>query len=361
VTWHSQALAEPLLYRRITLRDSAGDLALSNTFLTFGFADNSPARWVRSIVIDRFVDDTGPPDLVGPLTTLATYASKLVEFGLLKRPMPPSVLAVLQHPGRSQLTYLGLPLAINRHSTLEHVSRFCHLRDLQLWLYESEDDIKEISAPAWSFPCLTDLRVHIAECNSGDEQQLLGFLVRCSFPALQSFSWLNYTWCDGWEPHALTQFLRHNPTLTDLCLSIIDITEPPLAPLARVLADAACPRVTLIGPCVAHTLPDNPLSTRVQELVLHCHWESLTEEWVLGLWQLLDAVLEHHRDTDALRRIVIAKITEDEAFGWLDARQSDDEVIIAGKLATYIPRFRQKGVAMLDGHGLELQLQRPPS
>jgi hypothetical protein len=244
------------------------------------------------------------------------------------------------------------------HSMFEHVSQFRYLRDLRLWLFDSEDDITQINAPAWSFPCLTDLRVHIIEFISVDEQQLLGFLARCSFPALQCFSWLHYDWCDGWEPHALIQFLRHSPTLTDLCLSIIDITG---ALLAQVLANAVCPRVTLITPFVAQTLSDNPLSPRVQELVLHCDWGDLHGEMLPGLWRLLDAVLEHHRDTDALRWIVIAKITEDEAFGWLDARKSDDEVVTAEKLATYIPRFRQKGIAMLDGHGLELQLQLPPS
>jgi hypothetical protein len=363
MTFVLQKIAEPLLYRHIVLPTTSGVEALADRLVASGFTETSPARWIRSLSIScrGSYDHLGLPEVVSALTMLSIYATGLLRFEVSEGAVPLTVLALLQHPGRAQLTHIGLPLAINRHNMLEHVSRFRHLRDLRLWLFPSGVNHPEISALAWSFSYLTDLRVHIDDFVNFEEQQLLGFLVLCSFPALRFFSWLNDDWCDGWEPDGLTQFLRHNPTITDLCLSIIDIKEAPLAPLARVLADAACPRVTIIGPFVAHTLPDNPLSNRVQELVLHCHWGDIPEEWVSGLWRLLDAVLQHHRDTDALRRIVIAKITEHEAFGWLDARKSDGQVIIAGKLATYIPRFRQKGIGMLDGHGLELQLQRPPS
>jgi hypothetical protein len=334
-------------------------LALSNTFLTFGFADNSPARWVRSIVIEfgtyRSCDDIGPPDLVSPLTTLASYASKLVEFELLKRPMPPGVLAVLQYPGRSRLARLGITLSGDYPTTIAHVSGFQYLQELHLWLPNCNGETKPFiaaDASPWVLPRLAELRVHVQNAGDIDMQQLLGFLSRCSFEGLLCFSWINLDWTGGWDPQALTEFLQHNASITDLRLRIFDFATDPIIP---VLSCAAYPRVTAIGPGTESEFWDNPLSPHTRELILET--ESENED---GVWDLLDAILQYHRDTDSLRRIVIAKWTTDGTFGWHDERSSNDEFLVLGRLATYGLKLRRKGIALLDGYGMELLAQLTP-
>jgi hypothetical protein len=368
MTWILQALAEPLLYRRIALRKSSDVLALAEVFVNFGFAGDSPARWVRSVVIEfdvyRFVDDIGPPDLVSPLTTLVTYATNLVEFELLKRPMPPSVLAVLQYPGRSRLARLGTTLIVGFPSTIAHVSGFRDLQELHLWLPNRGDETLPLiaaDASPWAFPRLAELRVHLQDFIGIHAQQLLAFLSRCSFVGLLHFSWINLDWTEAWDAHALTEFLQRNPTITDLRLRVMDSTTDAMA---EVLSHTACPRVTVIGTGPEFNLTYNPLSARIQELILDCDLDTESEsldEWVYGGWILLDAILQYHRDTDSLRRIVIAKLTKDGTFGWLDVRKSGAEYLVAGKLATYAPRLRLKGIALLDGYGMELLIQLAPA
>jgi hypothetical protein len=359
VTWHLQVLAEPLLYRRITLRGSAGVLALCNTFLTFGFADNSPARWVRSIVIEfgtgRFVDDIGPPDLVIPLTTLVTYASKLVEFELLKRSMPPSVLAVLQHPGRSRLTHLGIRLSRDYPTTITHVSVFQDLQELRLWLPNCDGETLPLiaaDASPWVLPRLAELRVHVQDASDIDMEQLLGFLSRCSFVGLLRFSWINLGETDEWNTHALVEFLCINPTITDLRLRVVDDESNPLL---EILSVTICPCVTVIAPEVDVFALHNPLSPQIRELVLESCAES--DYWV---WYLLDFILKYLRETDSLRRIVIAKWTKNGTFGWHDERSFNDDFLVVGRLATYGLKLRRKGVVLLDGYGMEMLLQLAP-
>jgi hypothetical protein len=340
-------------------------LALADIFVNFGFAGDSPARWARSIVIEfgtyRFVDDIGPPDLVSPLTTLVTYATNLVEFGLLNRPMPPSVLAVLQHPGRSRLAHLGTTLIVGFPSTIAHVSGFKDLQELHLWLPIRDDETLPLvaaDASPWVFPRLAKLRVHIEESSAIHMQQLLNFLSRCSFVGLLHFSWINLDSTDAWSTYALTEFLQHNPTITDLRLRVMDNETNAIT---EVLSCVACPRVTVIEPGIDSGPPFTGLSPQIQELILECHVEGQNDqidEWVYGLWILLEAILEHHRDADSLRRVVIAKLSEDRTFRWLDnMRNSNAELFAVGKLATYVPRFRLKGIALLDRYGMELFAQ----
>jgi hypothetical protein len=354
-----------LLYRRLALRKSSDVLALADIFVNFGFAGNSPARWARSIVIEfgtyRYVDDIGPPDLVSPLTTLVTYATNLVEFELLNRPMPPSVLAVLQHPGRPRLAHLGTTLIVGFPSTLAHVSGFKDLQKLHLWLPTGDDETLPLiaaDASPWVFPRLAELRVHLQHSSEIHMDQLLGFLSRCSFVGLLHFSWIKFGWSDSWSTDALIEFLQHNATITDLRLCII---HPGANSISEVLSCVACPRVTVIGPGIDSGPPFTGLSPRIQELILECHVEvhkDQIDDWVDGLWILLEAILEHHRDADSLRRIVIAKLSEDRTFRWLDTmRNSYAELFAVGELTTYVSRFRLKGIALLDGYGMELFAQ----
>jgi hypothetical protein len=274
--------------------------------------------------------------------------------------MPPSVLAVLQHPGRSQLKHLGAALCIDVPSQIRHISRFHGLQELRLWLpkIDNVDELIEDHTPAWTLPCLAVLDVRLEDSDLEHEQELLRFLVRCSFARPIHFSWINFDFVAQWETPALTDFLRRNLVLAHLNLRIID-TEGPA--LVQVLTETACPRVELIGPYLAEKPSETPLSPRIEELVLDCHWEGgFHEEWVPGVWRLLDAILQYHRDADALRQIMISHIAEEGSFGWLDDRGSNDEALTASKLASYVPKFRQKGIALLDGHGMALHVQHPP-
>jgi hypothetical protein len=356
----SQVLARPLLYRHIILQDQSSVLALADIFGALGFADNTPARWTRSLAIEgpSFTSNHSP--FFVALTVFIVYATGLTVLDTRNRPVPSSVLAALQHPGRSPLRHLGIALYTEVPSTLSHISRFHQLRKLHLWLPMGDDreTLIQADAPAWTLPLLEELDVSIEEATSRHEQELLGFFVRCSFSGLRRFAWINSDSLSQWETETLAQLLDRNLTLTQLHLRLVDQTD--LA-LARVLPHAACPHVTLIDPYLADQLEENPLSPCIEELVLVCHWErGFPENWMVGVWCLLDAILQYHREENALSRIVISKISG-RSFGWLDDGNSDEETLTARSLATYIPELRERGIALLDGNGMELHLQRPPA
>jgi hypothetical protein len=204
VTSILQALAKPLLYLHITLQHRPAVLALADTFVAFGFADETPARWTRSFLIGSH--ESGPSELedLNALIALVTYATGLIDFSMTRRSIPPSVLAVLQHPGRSKLKHLGAGLCINVPSTVRHISRFHGLQELRLWLpkIDNVDELIEDNTAAWTLPCLAVLDVRLEDSDLSHEQELLGSLVRCPFARLTCFSWINFDFVAPWETQA---------------------------------------------------------------------------------------------------------------------------------------------------------------
>jgi hypothetical protein len=258
-----------------------------------------------------FSYELGPPEFLNALMAVLIYTTGLVHFSIPMQPMPSNVLAVLQHPGRSSLELLGAALVTDVPGTIRHISRFSSLRELNLWLHKiaDVDGLMNVDAPAWTLPCLVQLIVHMAGANRSHEQEMLRFLVRCSFTRLEIFAWLNLDSVAHWETQVLTDFLRRNVVLEHLTLRIIDIQG--LA-LARVLAGTTCPLVSVMAPYLAEEPLGNPLSPRIEALALDCHWgDDSREDMVLGLWRLLDAILQYHKDTDALREIMIWRIAEE--------------------------------------------------
>jgi hypothetical protein len=342
----------PLLYRRITLQGLAQMRALADVLLAFGLAQNSPARWTRSLSIAECDRAENLPGYLGALTVLLIHVTGLVEFEMITQDAAPMALSLLQHSGRSQITRLSFALDVKSPHLFILASRFHNLQELQLQLHQRDHTTTSFKKAAWTLPRLVDLCVNVdSHAERIDKEALLRFFSRCSFPGLRRFSWVNIDpLADTDESQALGEFLRLQPS-ADLVLNVAEI--------AVALPHAACARVTLIDPWLPGDVTEFSLSLRTTELVLDCYWEGNFEQSMPGLWRLLDAILQQSREAHALRRIVIAKIGNEGSFGWLDERQSNDEAYMAEGLATYVPRFRRQGIGLLDGHGMELGVQNP--
>jgi hypothetical protein len=344
----------PLLYRRIALQGLAQMRALADVLLAYGLAQDSPARWTRSLSIAECDRAENLPGYLGALTVLLIHATDLVEFEMVTQDAAPMALSLLQHSGRSQITRLSFALNVKSPHLFILASRFHNLQELQLQLHQRDHTTTSFKKAAWTLPRLVDLRVEVDShaVVRIDKEALLRFFSRCSFPGLRRFSWANIDhWADTDESEALGEFLRLQPSVTDL---VLNVTENEVA-----LPHAACARVTLIDPLWPGYVTKCSLSPRTTELVLDCNWEGNFEQSMPELWRLLDAILQQRREAHALRRIVIAKIGNEGSFGWLDERQSKDEAHMAEVLATYVPRFRRQGIGLLDGHGMELGVQNP--
>jgi hypothetical protein len=343
-----------LLYRRITLQRVAQMRALADVLLALGSVHHAPTRWTRSLTISECELATDLPAYLGALAVLLLHMTGLVEFEMTTQAGSPMALSLLHYSGCSRLTRLKFALDVHSPEVFILASRFHNLQELQLQLHESDNIVTEVETAAWTLPRLADLRVQVEYAESVDKEALFRFFSRCSFPSLRRFSWINSDdSMDTGETRALAEFLRLHPSVTNLELDVEDV--------ALALPHAACARVTLIDPWLPHGLAEFSLSPRIAELVLHCYWEGYFKESVPGLWRFLDAILDQKRDTDALHRIAIAKITKEGSFGWHDQRRSDDEVYMAEILATYVPKLKRQGIILLDGHGMELDIQAPLS
>jgi hypothetical protein len=340
-----------LLYRRITLQRVTQMRALADVLLALGSVHHAPTRWTRSLTIFDCAHPNDLPGYLGALTVLLLHMTGLVKFEMTTQAGSPMALSLLEYSGRSRLTHLKFALDVYSLELFILASRFHNLQELQLHLHESDNIVTEVETAAWTLPHLADLRVLVKYAES---KALFRFFSRCSFPSLRRFSWINSDdSMDTGDTRALAEFLLLHPSVTELELDVEHF--------ALALPHAACIRVILIDPWLPDGLAEFSLSPDIAELVLDCYWEGYFKDSVPGLWRLLEAILDQRRDTDALQRIVIAKITKEGSFGWHDQRQSDDEVYMAEILATYVPKFKRQGIILLDGHGMELDIQAPLS
>jgi hypothetical protein len=343
-----------LLYRRITLQRITQMRALADVLLTLGSVYRAPTRWTRSLTIFECGLSTDLPGYLGALAVLLLHMTGLVEFDMTTRAGSSMALSLLQYSGRSRLARLKFAVDVHSPELFILASRFHNLQELQLQLHESDNMVTEVETPAWTLPRLADLRVQVEYAEHIDKEALFRFFSRCNLPSLRRFSWINSDdSMDTGETSALAEFLLLHPSVTELELDVEDV--------ALALPHAACVRVILIDPWLPLGLAELSLSPRIAELVLDCYWEGYFKDSVPGLWRFLDAILDQKRDTDALHRIAIAKITKEGSFGWHDQRHSDDEVHMAETLATYVPKLKRQGIILLDGHGIELDIQAPLS